>query len=171
MPFWDRLFGTGNPRAGRAALLGLVALLHAAAAAAQERPISLKGHWHLDLGRSFNPYPTHAKSVTLDVTTDDGRTYDTTETQVRTDGKVVTERIHALVDGKPYPVEGSPNGISVAVTDWAHGRIQRRLRAPNGLHGVESCKITARPDTMICDEVDTDLKGKSTVVRSVYVRD
>jgi hypothetical protein len=140
-------------------------------AVAQNQPISAKGHWHVDFARSFDPWAPHPKSVVLNVIVDDGRTYESTETIVGTDGKERTETIRATYDGKPYTVEGSASGVTVAMTRLADGFSRAELDTPDGFHALIKCSLSVDLSTMTCDETDTDPKGVSKPSRSVYVRD
>lgn len=133
-------------------------------------PVSFKGHWRVDLERSLVPNGPIPRRVTLNVITDNGRVYEAQETQVRADGTVITELVHVPINGKSYPILGSPNDIKVAITHWAPGSMRMELHAPSGLRGVETCRISIDLKTMTCDEIDTDLKGNTSSGRSVYVR-
>jgi hypothetical protein len=141
-------------------------------AAAQDEPISSKGRWRVDFERSFNPWAPLPQSVILDIKVDDGTRYEATETVITTDGKVRTATIRAAYDGKPYPVEGSPHGLTVAMTRLAAGTTRAELRTPDGLRAVIMCSLSADLNTMTCDGIGTDRSsGANTSARSVYVRD
>jgi hypothetical protein len=141
-----------------------------ATAAAQDRSASLRGHWHVDLERSSNPYTSNTKSVTLDIITDDGKMYESEETVVKSDGTTRIESVRVPVDGIFYPVRGSFSGVSVAVTHWAPGSIRVELRTPDGLRGLEVCTLSADFGTIVCEETDTDSQGRETFAETVYVR-
>lgn len=140
-------------------------------AAAQEQPVSSKGHWHVDFERSSDPWGPHPRSVSLYVAIDDETNYEATETIVGRDGAVRAETIRAAYDGKPYPVQGSPHKLTVAMTHLASGASRIELSTRDGLRGLIICGLSADRNTMICDETDADAKGISTPARSVYVRD
>jgi hypothetical protein len=111
--------------------------------AAQNQPISAKGHWHVDFRRSLDPWASHPKSVILDVIIDDERMYEATETIVGTDGKVRTETIRAAFDGKPYAVEGSPNGVTVAMRHLVDGSLRAELETPDGFRALIICRFSS----------------------------
>jgi hypothetical protein len=141
-------------------------------AAGQNQPISMEGHWHVDFERSFNPWAAqHPKSVTLNVMVDDAKAYEATETIVAIDGQVRTETIRAAYDGKSYPVEGSPSGVTVAMTRLPSGSSRFEVATPDGFHALIVCSVSDDQSTMDCDETDTEPKGVSKAARSVYLRD
>jgi hypothetical protein len=156
---------------GCPALIAAFSLTASISAFAQGEPPSLEGHWHVDLEHSLNPYSHNAKHVTLYVTVDNGEIFGSTETVTYLNGSTTTENLRAPVDGKFYPVQGSPNAVSVAVTQWKPGSVKLEFREPRGLHGIENCSLSADRNTMSCDENDTDLRGNSTFAKSLYVRD
>ena len=154
-----------------ATLIAAIAILFAQPAFAQTESNSLKGRWHVDFERSINPYGVRPKSVTLNVIADDGHIFKSEETRIQADGKITKESIEATVNGRFYPVQGSPNSVAVAITRWVPGSVRMEMRAPDGLYGVQLCMLSANLSTMTCDETDTDLRGKKTFAKSVYVRD
>ena len=153
------------------ALLAVLLTVTATTVLARDQLISFKGRWHADLEKSVNPYSSNTKSVTLDITTDDGMIYEESETVVRVDGRTETESVRAPVDGKFYPVQGSPHGVLAAITYRALGSMTIELRAPIGLHSREVCNLSADLNTLICDETDTDSQGNRTFAKSVYTRE
>jgi hypothetical protein len=151
-------------------IINFVGILISLPATAEPKATSLSGRWQVDFQRTTNPYGVRKKSVTLDVIIDDGHTFQSQETQLLTDDTTVVESIEAPVDGKFYPITGSPNGISIAITGWAPGFIHMEMRASGGFTGVQTCTLSASSNTMTCDETDTDPQGKKTFSRVVYVR-
>jgi hypothetical protein len=152
------------------ALLAVLPIAATATAAAQDRSISLRGHWHVDFERSSNPYKSHTKSVTLDIITDDGKVYESEERVVASDGTTRVESVRVPIDGKFYPAKGSFNDVSIAVTHWELGSVRIEMRAPTGLHGQEVCTLSGDLGTIVCEETDTDLQGHETFAKTVYVR-
>jgi hypothetical protein len=153
-------------------LAGLAILANAGFSAdAADQPISSKGHWHVDFDRSSSQYGPHPKSVTLDVISDDERTYEATETVVEIGGKIRTEHIKVEYDGKPYPIEGSPDHITISMTRLTAASRRIELNTPIGFHAVIACSLSDDLNVMTCDETDTDPKGRRTSAKSVYVRD
>ena len=156
----------------RGALFASAALAIAVLPAdAADQPMSLEGRWHADFDRSVVASEPHPKAVTLDVTRDDEQAYEATETVVALDGKIRTEHIKAAYDGKPYPVEGSPNHTTVSMTRLAEDGRYVTLDTPIGFHGAILCSLSGDLDPMTCDEMFTDPKGRITSGRIVYVRD
>lgn len=107
----------------------------------------------------------------MDVITDDGKLLDTKETQVRADGTTATDSIHAPVDGKFHPIGASQDRGRVAVTKRVGDSMRLELVAPNGMRGIETCKISSDLNTLTCDIAITAPGGKKASARSVYVRD
>src|SRR5437870_746979 len=121
-------------------------------------PASLKGHWHADLQRSLNPHSSNTARVTLDILTDDGKVFESTETIVRTDGSATVISVRAPIDGSFHPVHGSDSDFSVAIADWRPGTARIEFRSPTGLYGAQVCKLSAI-NTIVCDLITTDLQG------------
>jgi hypothetical protein len=99
-------------------------------ALSQNLPLSFKGQWRLDLNRTFTPWGPIPKSVTITVTTDDGKDFDAEETWGR-NGAVIAAIIHTPIDGKFYPVLGVPGNMNAAITRWgarfhSHGVLGER---------------------------------------------
>lgn len=132
--------------------------------------LSFKGHWHVDLKRSVAPGPM-PRSVTLNVVADDGKLFESEETEITADGTEFVNLVHAAVDGKFYPVSGSPGNLSVAIIQRGAGFMRSEIAAPNGIHGVGICNTSSDLNSLICDVLITDATGKNSLWRSVYVRD
>jgi hypothetical protein len=156
----------------RSALLALAAIpIVSNASGAADQRVSATGRWHVDFARSSTPGGRHPESVTLDIVTDDERTYEATETVVENDGKIRTERIKAQYDGSPYPVEGSPDQITISMTRLANGSKYIKLDTPLGFRAATLCSLSDDFNVMTCDADLTDPQGRITPARSVYVRD
>lgn len=152
-------------------VIGAAAIWLGMSALAQGQAVSLKGHWRADFKRSYDPYSsTHPRSVVLNVITDNGQIFEAKETEIQENGKIISQYIRTRVDGKFYPVQGSPYNTSVAISHWTPGSIRMQLRIPSSLHSTENCKVSKDLQTMICNEIDTNLQSNSTFARSVYVR-
>ena len=153
------------------ALLVLFLMSPATALCADGPLISFKGRWHVDLEKSVVPFSPNTKDVQLEITTDDGKMFEASETVTRTDGQTTTESYRIPVDGDFHPVRGSPVGASIAITRRALGSIATEMRAPDGLQVREACTLSADQNTLVCEFIGTDSHGKTTPAKSVYVRD
>ena len=111
------------------------------------------------------------RSVTLNVVTDDGKLYESEETEIAADGTEVALITHASVDGKFYPVSGSRGELRVAITKRVAGFMRMEIASPSGIHGVGICNISSDLNTLICDVLMIDASGRKFLGRSVYVRD
>lgn len=133
--------------------------------------ISFEGHWHVDLKRSVLPRGAPLpKSVTLNVITDDGKSYEAEETQLSQDGTTWTQIVRARVDGNFYQTQSGPVRLSTAITQRTSDLMRLEISGPDGFHGVETCKISDDRKTILCDVLVTFGKDKK-FGRSVYVRD
>ena len=125
----------------------------------------------MDFDRSDVPYGPRPNSVMLDVVRDDEQAYEATETVVQRDGKIRSEHIKAEYDGKPYSVEGSPIQTSVSLERLAAGSKYIKLSTPLGFSAAMLCSLSDDLNLMTCDTMFTDLQGRITPAKSVYVRD
>jgi len=156
----------------RSALLALAAIpIVSNASGAADQRVSATGRWHVDFARSSTPGGRHPESVTLDIVTDDERTYEATETIVENDGKMRIEHSKAEYDDNPYPVEGSPYQITISMSRLANGSKYIKLDTALGFRAATLCSLSNDFNVMTCDTDFTDPQGRITPARSVYVRD
>ena len=164
-----------NPN-GAARFSGLSSLCLAASvfiavpAIAQDQPVSFKGKWHLDIAQSSGQ-PPFPKSISLEVTVDDGKNYASTRTIVGADGKTTIYSLHASYDGKPYQIEGAPQGQTAALTHVTNTSFQIEFRFPDNSDLKVTCTFSTDRNTVTCEGTDTDAKGIGSPTKVVWVRD
>jgi hypothetical protein len=107
----------------------------------------------------------------LDISIDDGRVFQATETIEGVDGKTLTETIRAADDGKPYGVEGSPFPLTVMVDHAGDGPLVITMMAGR-TRGRQVCRFGNDRNTTVCGETDFGADARREFHgRSVYVRE
>lgn len=141
-----------------------------AAAAQAETAAPFLGRWHWNRTESTaapgEPLP---KDVVLDITSAEPSHLEWKVTTVDEQGASHVESFNGAANGKPAPLQGSPDGTTIAVT-LAGTTLNATYTAPDGSSDHESCSVSADRKKMTCRGTETDGKGHSANYTDVYDR-
>ena len=158
-------------RVARIALVSVavsLALWGAAPPSQAQAPDPLVGTWTLDVSKSkFSPGPA-PKSITLTFSeTADGMKF--VSDVVQSDGQPVHQEFTAKVDGKDYPVSGSPTADTVSLTRKGNARTRVDKKGGKIVMTYEG-RLSADGKTFTVQTKGTNAKGQPVSNSVVYVK-
>lgn len=141
---------------------GAAALLTSAVAFAEEAFISAKGEYVWNQSASKYESPPYAKTQTMSIPHDDGKTIKFSQDVTLADGKRFTWAYDGTFDGKPHPGDW----ITVALTRTAPNAFSNEYVMNDGAKGFEVATIY--PDKIVIRGTATTAAGHKDTYEEVW---